>query len=93
MSYFTNKNWNYSQYLNAERRAIISMGASPDVSGDTLLYFITVLDTLNNEIYQEEYNDLDMACQSINSKYGEFWEYKDLSFKDNSGGCSSCVAH
>ena len=53
-----------------------------------------MLDQDNNEIFQQEYNTLDAACDNINQKYAEFWEYYDLSKTAiPSGGCGSCVAH
>ena len=93
MQYFTPENWNHCQYLNETKKAIISFGANPSDSGEVnFIYYITILDEDNKEHFQSQYLDLDEACSSINTKFSELWEFKDLSAAP-SGGCSSCEAH
>lgn len=94
MERFTIKNWNTSQYINENRKVIISLICDPKHEDVQISYAITMLDQDNNEIFQQEYNTLDAACDNINQKYAEFWEYYDLSKTAiPSGGCGSCVAH
>ncbi len=93
MNEINKTNWNFCQYKNDNLKAIISFGASPDILDDSFNYYVTVLDDENNEVFQEEFQTVDAACQSINHKYSDVWEFSDLSQKNNSGGCDSCSAH
>ncbi|MBT4791303.1 MAG: hypothetical protein HON90_07015 [Halobacteriovoraceae bacterium] len=90
---FTTNNWNHCQYINQDHRAVISIGANDNLDNFQLLYFVTVLDSENNEMFQQELHDLDAACNLINNKYSEFWEFKNLSVAEETSGCSTCVAH
>ncbi len=89
----TVNNWNYSYFENGEHRAIVSFGASPELLDDEFVYYVTVLDQDDNEIYQQEFTEVANACTFMNQKYGDFWDFKDMSQKNTSGGCGSCVAH
>ena len=93
MSQFTQDNWNYCQYIHQDKKALISLGASPDILDTKFLYMVTVLDSENNELFQEEFDSANAACQSINNKYSEFWEFVDMSAPKDTDGCSSCEAH
>ena len=94
MERFTIENWNTSQYINDNRKVIISLICDPEQEMDHIFYAITMLDEDNNEIFQQEFSSLDKACEEVNKKYAEFWDYYDLSKTViPSGGCGSCVAH
>ena len=70
---FNINNWNYSQYINGELKAIINLTAEPTDDAVDFLYSITVLDQIGNEVYQEDFKVLDDACNRMNSKYSEYW--------------------
>ena len=89
---FDKNNWNYCQYKFGENKAIISFGAAPSNDDVKFQYFVTVLDSENNELQQSQYDDIDIACQFINKQYTNIAEFIDLSDKKDSG-CDSCAAH
>lgn len=99
MENFTADNWNYVQYINTTdsglKRAILSIGAMPNAQDEIeFLYFITILDQENNEVFQEEFKSLDIAIHHINKKFSNYWDFQDLTkISDDKSGCSSCVAH
>lgn len=93
MEKFTDQNWNYAQYTHGPLKAIIGLGASPEILDDSFIYFVSVLDEENNEVHQEEFNELSLACSFINNKYNGIWSFKDLSQPEETGGCGSCSAH
>ena len=94
MSVFTEANWNHCQYTNQDKKVIVSLGASPDCIENDFIYFVTLLDNDHNEIIQEEFRSLSLACEHINKKFSQTWEFTDLSSSlDSDSGCSSCVAH
>lgn len=93
MEKFTDQNWNYAQFTDGQLKAIIGLGASPEILDDSFIYFVSVLDEDNNEIHQEEFNQVEMACDYINEKYSGIWSFNDLSKPEETGGCSSCSAH
>lgn len=92
MSSFNNNNWNHSQYQSEHNKAIISIGAHEN-KPEEICYYITVLDEENNELFQQEFKELDQACQEINSRYQDIWDYNDLSQEKKKTGCDSCSAH
>lgn len=92
MEKFTPENWNYCQYRNEDLKAIISFGASPDILDDSFQYYITLLDDENNEVFQEEFESLSDACENINLKYSNFWDFTNLDKAKPEPGCSTCVA-
>ncbi len=93
MGQFTINNWNYAQYTNGNLKAIIGFGASPDILDDTFTYYATVLDNENNEQFQQEFTSLEEACNFLNTKYQDMWDFLDLSKPQETGGCGSCSAH
>ncbi len=90
---FNQGNWNSCQYTNQGLKAIISLGASPGILDSEFYYYVTVLDEENNEMFQEEFPDIDAACNSINNKYADLWDFIDLSQNQSTSGCGSCTAH
>lgn len=95
-NFFTPDNWNSCRYQYRDQFAFISLMAEPSedlAQLGELMYCVTVLDEEHNEIFQQGHPSLMEACQSINATYGGIWDFKDLRFKENEGGCSSCQAH
>ena len=92
---FTEENWNHVQYKNDDKKAIISLLSTPSDSaeGHELYYCITLLDEENNELFQSRFSSLETACQQMNAKYGDVWDFMDLSIESDGGGCGSCSAH
>lgn len=87
-------NWSYCHYAASNQKAIISFGADPDLSEDTFLYFVTVIDNDNNETFQMQFRDLLPACNYINKRFNKIWNFVDATQKQKSdGGCSTCIAH
>jgi hypothetical protein len=94
-SMITPENWNHCHYTSNNLKAIISLGASPEILDNTFFYFVSVLDEHNNELLQDEFLSSDAACQFINRKYSTIWNLNDMSVdnKSSDSGCSTCVAH
>ncbi len=91
---FDLNNWNYSQYLNEDLKAIINLTALPNDEDCEFIYSVTVLDKHNNEIHQNDFKVLNDACVYINTKYLPYWEFNEAVEKEEStGGCGSCAAH
>lgn len=87
-------NWTFCHYASTEAKAVITIGASPDMDDNEFEYFVTVIDEDNNEIFQKEFNKLTTACSYINTRYKDIWNYIDATAKTvKDGGCSTCVAH
>ncbi|MBI99618.1 MAG: hypothetical protein CME67_00180 [Halobacteriovoraceae bacterium] len=89
----TPENWTFCSFSHEELKAIITFGASPDILDDSFVYYVTVLDQDNNEVYQKEFFSIEMACDHINAKYSNIWEITDATRPTKSGGCSTCIAH
>ncbi len=85
---FTTENWTHSTYSCADKKAIISFGADETTN---FIYFVSLLDTENKQVRQNEFQNLENAVQFINTEFGH-WPYKDLEVNDE-GGCGSCAAH
>lgn len=91
MSLFTLQNWNHVQYTNGKHRALVSMGA--ELTGD-IIYFMSVIDENDLLIFQSEHHCIEKACEVINDKFQDFWDFSDLANnQDQGGGCGSCNAH
>jgi hypothetical protein len=86
----TPDNWTFCYFKMAKSRALISIGA--DTESDEFIYYSSVLDEKDMDIYQKEFNSLDSACQFINQNYSD-WEFVNQLKSDDSDGCSSCSAH
>lgn len=89
----TPENWTFCSFSHENLKAIITFGASPDILDDSFVYYVTVLDDDNNEVYQKEYATIELACEAINNKYSDLWELKDATRPAKAGGCSTCIAH
>lgn len=72
---------------------MISFGASPDILDDSFIYYVTVLDDDNNEVFQTEFDSIEKACEYINSRYNTLWSLDNALKPKKEGGCSTCIAH
>jgi len=80
----TNRNWNTGFFQKENMISFISMGADP--TGDHLLYFVTTTDPDRHiEHFQEEYEKLEWALETINARFGH-WSFVDL--ENQAHGCS-----
>jgi hypothetical protein len=86
-------NWNFCHYKNNNLTALVSFGASPEILEDKFIYYVSVIDEESNELFQQEFDQVESACSFINDKYSEFWDFNDLSINTDTGGCGSCAAH
>lgn len=88
------ENWTYTSYTDEDLEAFISFGCDPDILSDKFLYFATIIDSEQNEVFQKEFNSLDAACDYLNSKYSSFWDFNNkLNPNKGKSGCSTCIAH
>lgn len=85
----TPDNWTFCHYKLNEKRSSISIGA--DTKSDEFIYFVSVLDSEDRDIFQKEFSDLNVACQYINQNYND-WSFVNQ-LKNDDGGCSTCSAH
>ena len=88
------ENWTYTSYSDDELNAFVSFGSDPDILSDKFIYFATILDSEQNEVFQKEFETIEAACSYLNNKYSGTWKFiNKLGANKNSGGCSTCVAH
>lgn len=91
-SSITPQNWTACRYESGDYRAFISFGADPEsLELGRYLYFVTVTEGEDKEVFQETFESLSRACENINQKYAAKWTFLDQSAPKS--GCSSCVAH
>ncbi|MEX0798614.1 MAG: hypothetical protein WEB87_01110 [Bacteriovoracaceae bacterium] len=89
----TSENWTHCSYAHGNLKAMITFGGSPDILEYTFIYYVTVLDQDNNEVFQKEFQSLDDACRHINIKYSNMWKLENAIKPKKAGGCSTCIAH
>lgn len=87
----TEDNWTYCHYKQLEHKAMIHMGADPEK--EHFIYYLNVLDKEDKDIFQKEFDSINLACQFINSNYYDWDFINQLESSDDGGGCSSCSAH
>lgn len=93
-------NWNYSYYRKGEHKAFICLCGEPientqkmTPSNEAIIqYAITVTDMDDNELFQQNYLELDDAIEVLNERY-KIWEFFDLSQRSDGSGCDTCSAH
>lgn len=94
---FTLNNWNYSRYSQNNLKVIINLTATPVETNNNpdceFLYSVTLLDENSNEVHQEDFSELNKACEYVNAKYLDIWDFEEVKEETKSGGCGSCVAH
>ena len=87
-------NWTYCHYSSAQNRALITFGSKPELIDTAFEYYVTVLNTDNDEVFQKEFSQLEMACRYINKRYNNIWKFVDSTRPTvNESGCSTCIAH
>ena len=86
-------NWGFVHYGTKNIRAFISIGGVPAADDDGEIcckYYVTTSDhELKTEYFQKSFDDLSLALNFINQRYGH-WEIIDL--RRSNSGCSSCSA-
>lgn len=88
----TADNWTFTGFKSLELLAFIHLGAEPRGDESALLYLVTVLKNLEEELFQLEYPTLAEAIDAINQRY-HHWEFVDRGSRLDDGGCGSCAAH
>ena len=88
------ENWTSSHFYSAPLRAFVSLGAAPIENSDEveIQYLVTLTDKDYQELYQSIHQELSVALDLLNEKYGH-WELQDALNKTDGDGCSSCAAH
>lgn len=90
-SAITPSNWTACRYESGSYRAYVSFGADPEsLELGRYLYFLTITEGEDKEVYQETHETLTRACQALNLKCSD-WTLVDQSAPKS--GCGSCVAH
>lgn len=91
MQSINNDNWTFCRYEKENFIAFITFGADPEsMKDDRLEYYVTVLEDEEKEVFQEKFDSLNLACLSLNEKYGD-WKFENQSVAKE--GCSTCAAH
>ena len=91
-SVVTPNNWTACRYESGVYRAFVSFGADPETLAlGRYLYFVTVTEGEDKEVFQELFNSLGQACEHLNQKYSGNWTFIDQTASKD--GCDSCVAH
>lgn len=91
-SVVTAQNWTSCRYESGVYRAFISFGADPEtLAQGRYLYFVTVTEGEDKEVFQETFGSLNLACVHLNEKYAGSWNFVDQAAPKS--GCDSCVAH
>jgi hypothetical protein len=87
-------NWTSAHFYSAPLRAFVSLGAAPVENSDEveIQYLVTLTDKDYQELFQSIHQDLNIAIDLLNEKYGH-WELQDALIKTDGDGCSSCAAH
>ncbi len=91
----TAQNWTYTGFESSDLLAFIHLGARPPEGEDSsakLLYLVTVMKSLEEEVFQLEFEHLEEAIDAINTKYNH-WDFKNRGETNTGGGCGSCAAH
>lgn len=87
----TTENFMTAQFHNAGLTAKIGVGADVD-DCDSTLYTVSISDQDYIEYFSQDFKDLDSAIDYACFRFND-WEFIDLEEKNNSGSCTSCVAH
>jgi hypothetical protein len=88
------ENWNYSFFKQNQHKAFISFCAQPIENTEeiSVQYAITVTDSDDNEIFQQNYHELKDAVEQINERY-QNWDFFNLAERSDGDGCGTCSAH
>lgn len=85
-------NWNYCHFKSTKAKAQITYGAHWVDDQAKELYFITVTDFDEVELFQETFDSFEQAQAELHKRYGH-WEFVDLTKVVKGEGCDSCSAH
>lgn len=85
----TPDNWTFCQFKQGNQKAQITFGATP--ASDDLIYFVSVLDKEDRDLFQKEFLKIEAACHFLNSNYHD-WDFVNQ-LSQSADGCSSCSAH
>ncbi len=88
------KNWSHCHFKSEHSLAFLSIGGDTTANIELeakILYFLTVTDHEYIEIFQESYEDVQLALNELNKRYGHWDMIDGESTSDDS--CSSCAAH
>jgi hypothetical protein len=90
----TAENWTYAHFNSSPLKAFISLGAAPIENSREaeIQYLVTLTDKDYQELYQSIHQDLNIALELLNQKYGH-WDLIDPLNKTEADNCSSCAAH
>ena len=94
MNNVTEDNWTYCHFKSLQLKAFISFGADPSNVSDgepALIYFVTLTDHDDAEVFQSDFDELNEACDFLNEKYGH-WDFIDAEVDNGGGGCGTCAA-
>jgi len=62
----------------------------PDLGSEAQInYVVTLTDLEHQELFQSEFNDLELALACLNERYGH-WEFFDAENPPQTDGCSTC---
>jgi hypothetical protein len=87
-------NWTYCHYASQNQKAIISIGASPEMLAEEFEYYVTILDQEEKTVFQTSFTDLTTAITYANRRFNKIWKFVDARFANKKeGSCSTCVAH
>ena len=90
-SVVTPTNWTACRFESGDYRAYVSFGADPEtLELGRYLYFVTITEGEDKEVFQETHDSLSRACLALNQKCAD-WTFVDQTAPKS--GCSSCVAH
>jgi hypothetical protein len=87
----TTTNYMTAQFQNAGLTAKIGVGAGTDDT-QNLIYTVSITDPDYVEHFSLDFKQLEKAIDYCCERFVD-WEFIDLEEKNNSGSCSSCVAH
>lgn len=89
----TTENWTFTRFEQGNYRALISFGADPEsLEAGEFLYYVTLTEGEEKEMFQVPFRDLALAVSDINDRFSH-WIFRDLLAQTKEGGCSSCSAH
>ncbi len=87
------ENWTYSRLVNGSYSIGIYIGADEaSIENGNYIYYLTLLENDEKEVFQKEFHSLFDAINFANNKYYD-WQFQDLRIAKSSEGCGSCSAH
>ena len=87
------ENWSYARLQNGAYSIGIFIGADEaSLNEGGYIYYLTLLENEEKEIFQKEFHSLFDAINFANNKYHD-WKFQDLRTATSGEGCGSCSAH